>query len=322
VQRTFVVSEAFYGGIGSGSDVFDSPATVMLVQATLRDLGYYNGRIDGRLNAVTRSAIGMFQRDQRLRQTGFLDRSTLDRLGLISQGGGEVSAVNVISANAAIRPGNQLNIRIVTQGTSGLELFEDHFRQRDAIHVYVRGFRNAGFRSTSELNITLRPEEWQGVDRIVVHGTGNDIVIRSTDLRAGNAITAAQAAALEARITNLLQQYATALGVRYNRVTGQIEFSQRINYRENETELLFALNSAASTARLYTQLLRTSDDPQAIAGATDIFVAQTNAVERAISRTKSGRATNVTAGWRALQDDLRRLDDASTRNFQDRPGYQ
>jgi len=330
VTRSFVVNEAFYmddtpggGGVGGGDDVLSGPETIRQVQTALRDLGYYTGRIDGQLNAPTRSAIAVFQRDQRLGQTGFLDRETLDRLGLISQSGGEVNAVNVISADAAIHPGNQLHIRVVTQGANGLTLFEDHFRQRDTVHVYVRGFRTtSGPRATGEINVVLRPEDWTGVNRIVVHSAGNDIVIRATDVTAGaTPLTVQEAAALEARITRLLQQYAGTLGVRYNAFTGQLVFSSTLNYRENETELLFALNSAASTAKLYTQLLRTSTDAQALQGATDVYVAQANAVERAISRTKSGRATSVIAGWQALRDQFQRLDEASSNEFQGTPAY-
>ncbi len=319
VQRSFVVEDDFYGS--RNDDVFTSEQTITQVQAALRDRGYYTGRIDGRLTPATRQAITLFQRDQRLNQTGFLDQSTLERLGLISQSGSEVVPANVISADARIRSGNALNIHVVTTGATGMTVFEDHFKQRDAIHIYVRGFRNAaGPRATGELDVALTPEEWRGIDRIVVHGAGNDIVIRANEV-AGGSVTPQQAARLELAITRLLQQYASALGVRYVPGTGQLAFSQSLNYRENETELLFALNSAAATARLYTQLVRTSDDPQAIQGATDVFIAQANAVERAVSRTKSGRATNVIAGWQALRDDFKRLDDASSKDFQGTPAY-
>ena len=119
----------------------------------------------------------------------------------------------------------------------------------------------------------------------------------------------------------MLNDYARALGLRYNRFTGQIEFSQRMNYRENETELLFALNALASTSKLYTQLLKTSNDPQAIAGATDILVLQSKAVDRAVSRTKSGRAAQVAASWTNFRDDFARLEQMGGRNFNDLPGY-
>lgn len=320
LRRAVTVDDTFFGG-NSQDDVFDSPATITQAQIILRDLGYYTGRVDGRMSPATRASIAQFQRDQRLDQTGFLDRTTLDRLGLISQSGTEVSQVNVISANATVTTGDVLNLRIVAQGATGMTLFEDHFRQRDALHVYVRAFRNTtSVRTTNDINVTLRPEEWRGVTRIVVHGSGNDIVIRDTDLHGGNVITPQEAAVLEAQISGMLNDYARILGVRYNRLTGQLQFGA-LNYRENETELLFALNSLASTAKLYTQLIRTSNDPQAIAGATDIFVQQANAVDHAIARTKSGRAAGVANTWAQLRDEFQRLDDAGTNRFEDTPAY-
>lgn len=321
VARGFAVDETFWGGGGpQDDDVLDTPATISQVQTVLRDLGYYTGRIDGRMNPATRAAISAFQRDQRLTQTGFLDRTTLDRLGLISEGGAEVSTVNVISADAQIRTNNVLVLRIVTQGTTGMTLFEDHFRQRDTLHVYVRGIRGGNVRNANQLEVTLQTAEWQGVQRIVVHSAGNDIVIRAADLNAGG-LTPTEAAALEAQVATMLNSYAQALGLRYNRFTGQIEFSARMNYRENETELLFALNALASTSKLYTQLLRTSNDAQAIAGATDILVLQSKAVDRAVSRTKSGRAAQAAASWANLRDDFASLEEMGGRNFNDLPGY-
>jgi hypothetical protein len=44
------------------------------------------------------------------------------------------------------------------------------------------------------------------------------------------------------------------------------------NYRENEIELLFAHNSLAASARLYREMLMDTSDPQALMGATDLFV--------------------------------------------------
>jgi peptidoglycan hydrolase-like protein with peptidoglycan-binding domain len=300
VTRPFTVTSDFFGG----NDVIDTQQTVAQAQVTLRDLGYYNGRIDGRLTPVTRSAISAFQRDERIRETGFLDRVTLDRLGLISESGNEVSAVNVVSADARVRNNNGLDVRIVTQGANTLQLFEDHFRRGQTMHIYVRGFRSLGYRGgTDDITVSLTPEEWTGVNRIVVHGSGNDVIIRNTDVVTGDVLSAQQAASLERGISDLLNGYAQTLGVRYNRVTGQLQFNSW-NYRENEVELLFALNSLATTSRLYTQLVRTSNDPQAIAGATDVYAQNIRAVDRALDRTKAGRANAVRQGWQRLQPDL------------------
>ena len=312
VNRALTITQDFFGG----NDFFDSRETVRLAQIVLRDLGYYNAAINGNLSPVTRRAIEAFQREERITPTGYLDRATLERLGLVSESGSEVSAVNVISAQARVRNNDNLTVRIVTTGANNLQLFEDHFRRGNTMHIYVRGFGSYGYTGgTNELNVNLPANEWRGVERIVVHSTGNDIVIRQTDLASGDLMTWQEAAALENEITNIVNRYAQALGVRYNRVTGQLQFS-RWNYRENEVELLFALNSLGTTAQLYTRLLRTSNDPQAVKGASDVYVQQANIVERAFTRTRSGRANDVRPAWNALQNDLRRLAEGSSRDYQ------
>jgi hypothetical protein len=259
------------------------------------------------LTPATRAAIGLFQRDQRLRQTGFLDHDTLDRLGLIGQGGSEVTPVDVVRAEASTQ-GNQLRVRIATRNTAGMQLFEDHFRQRDALHIYVRGYRASGAGSQpSDLNVVLQPDEWQGLRRVVVHGSGENIVIRAEQFNAvGGALTPEEADRLEADISAMLTQYTRALGVRYNASTGQIVLG-RADYRENELELLFAINSLAASARLYSQIVRATTDPQAIAGAADVFVSQANQVDRVFARTRSGRATVAAERWQTLRDSFTRL---------------
>ena len=312
VNRAFSVGPDFYGS----QDMYDSADTVSQAQAALRDRGYYTGRIDGRLTPATRAAIAQFQRDLRLSATGYLDRDTLARLGLLSDSGGEVLPVNVISANANIETGGALAVRIVTQPTPGVRVFEDHFRFRDALHIYVRGFRaTAGQRPTGELMVRLTNEEWRGITSIVVHGSGNDIVIRATDV-GGGGYTADDAAVFEGKVSDLLAQYSRILGLRYDRFTGQLKFT-RTNYRENEVELLFALNSLASATRMYTQLLRTTEDRQAISGGTDMVVAQANALERSANRTRSPRAASVIAAWQAMRDDVRRLSSNGSRQLQE-----
>jgi peptidoglycan hydrolase-like protein with peptidoglycan-binding domain len=335
VGRSFVVPERFYmnepgnGGPlpGQGDDVFDTPGTVQQAQSVLRDLGYYSGGIDGRLTPATRAAIQLFQRDQRLRQTGFLDRETIDRLGLLGEGNQEVIGVNVISADAAMHGADQLHVRLSVQtNTGGWQVFEDHFRQRDAMHVYVRGIRPRGPATQAvqshDLNVVLNRTDFEGLNRIVVHGSGRDIVITREEFSAGgagSAMTPQEAAALEQQITRMLTDYSRALGVRYIPLTNQIILT-RANYRENEVELLFALNSLAATSRLYTQILKATVDPQALQGANDLFVAQANMVDRSLTRTRSGRAAIVARNWDAISGQFERLDNGSTdRDFQNRP---
>jgi peptidoglycan hydrolase-like protein with peptidoglycan-binding domain len=168
--------------LADGEDLFGSPATITQAQVVLRDLGYHAGAVDGRLTSVMRAAIVAFQRDERLARTGYLDRATLDRLGLIADGGDEVTGVSVASADAELHVGDTLHIRVEARNPLGLQLSEERFRRRDALHVYVRGARNLGaHEASSELDVTLGPDEWHGVSRIVVHGSDGEVVVELRD---------------------------------------------------------------------------------------------------------------------------------------------
>jgi hypothetical protein len=180
-------------------------------------------------------------------------------------------------------------------------VFENHFRQRDQLHVYVRGVRplrpSAQVLTTGEVDVVLNRSEFEGLNRIVIHGSGRDIAITSNEFDNGAArLTLEEAAALESQIARILGDYSRAIGVRYVTFTGQVVMTKG-NYRENEIELLFALNALSSAAKLYTQILRNTNDPQAIEGATDHYVAQANLVESAVKRTRSPRAAAATRAW-------------------------
>jgi len=77
-------SEAFYpydGPIYAFND-FDPDQAVANVQATLQQLGYYNGPINGLLDYATRVAIANYQRDHGLYATSTIDEPTLAALGM------------------------------------------------------------------------------------------------------------------------------------------------------------------------------------------------------------------------------------------------
>lgn len=316
LTRTVELPRNFNGS--SQSDYLDQRDFVILVQDVLQDLGYYTGRLDGQLSRPTRQAIAAFQRDQNMQATGILDRDTVARLGLIDSGNQQPIAVTAISADASIAGRDEMNVRIITRNTSSVVLTQEHFRQRDTMHIFVRGFK-AQFitnRGTNELNVKFSRQEWNGLNRIVVHSAGNDIVISSNEIGgSGGALTADEAAKLEKDLSTTLASYARAIRVKYVPLTGQLYFT-RANYRENEIELLFALNSVASNSRLYTQLLRNSDDKQAIAGATDLLVQQAKLVQRVLDRTRSNNAQIVARQWNDLRDTFAEMAQGGDVNIQ------
>jgi hypothetical protein len=55
---------------------------VMRAQVELENMGYYSGKVDGRLGARTHTAILLFQHDKGLAETGVLNEATLHALGI------------------------------------------------------------------------------------------------------------------------------------------------------------------------------------------------------------------------------------------------
>jgi len=52
------------------------------VQASLQEMGYYKGEVDGLLGPLTREALTSYQSDNGLYTTATIDEPTLDSLGL------------------------------------------------------------------------------------------------------------------------------------------------------------------------------------------------------------------------------------------------
>ncbi|MDE2227780.1 MAG: peptidoglycan-binding protein [Alphaproteobacteria bacterium] len=60
-------------------------AAVKQAQATLKQQGLYQGKVDGKLGPQTKAAIAAFQKQNGLKQTAHLDRATMSEL---KKGGG------------------------------------------------------------------------------------------------------------------------------------------------------------------------------------------------------------------------------------------
>ena len=168
--------------LADGEDHFGSPATVTNAQVVLRDLGYHTGAADGRLTSTMRATIAAFQRDERLARTGYLDRTTLGRLGLVDENGHEATGVSVATASASLHVGDALDVRVRARNPLGLRLSTVRFRRGDALHVYVRGSYDRDAPAASDwLDVTLDPDEWHGVSRVVVHGSDGEVAVEPRD---------------------------------------------------------------------------------------------------------------------------------------------
>ena len=56
----------------------------MRVQVELMRLGYYKGKIDGKMGPGTKEALRAFQRAEGLAVTGVMDNVTLAKLGIVN----------------------------------------------------------------------------------------------------------------------------------------------------------------------------------------------------------------------------------------------
>jgi peptidoglycan hydrolase-like protein with peptidoglycan-binding domain len=63
-----------------GSHASASSQDVMQAQTELKQMGLYNGQVDGKMGKQTKQALSKFQKQNGLRQTAQLDRQTKDRL--------------------------------------------------------------------------------------------------------------------------------------------------------------------------------------------------------------------------------------------------
>ncbi|MEO6871451.1 MAG: peptidoglycan-binding domain-containing protein [Chthoniobacterales bacterium] len=75
---------AYNGPIYVGQQAEPPDRVIADVQATLQDMGYYKGEVDGLLGPLTREALTGYQSDNGLYTTAAIDQPTLDSLGLSS----------------------------------------------------------------------------------------------------------------------------------------------------------------------------------------------------------------------------------------------
>ncbi len=89
-------------GISVSGDVYRTPSGFTLpsrdIQKALKNAGYYNGPIDGKVGSATRAAIKQFQEDQGLSADGVCGRRTWSKLSGFLDG-----ATAAASTQAAIK---------------------------------------------------------------------------------------------------------------------------------------------------------------------------------------------------------------------------
>jgi len=117
--------------------------------------------------------------------------------------------------------------------------------------------------------------------------------------------SAPSAVSLQQKAEDLLAEYQRLYGVR---MTGTgVEVDNAAQYREPEIELLFAIDSFANAAQLYTRLTATLHDRQSMRGATLAMAKQARRTDRVISTTNSRSADALAIRWDSLRLDVLKL---------------
>ena len=292
---------------------FTSFEALQFAQIALRDRGYYTGPINGQVNVATRDALRRYQRDHNLPVTGDLDVRTARDLGVASESGFESASIEISSARAerVDRDGIRVNMDVHTRG-SGWQVFVNRFVSGNTLHVYVRGVapRVPSGTATDHRQFSDTYNNMPNVTRVVFHGPQRDFPVDL--LGAGSGVgggTGTGAGAGNSRqilfLSNrLLQDYQRDVNVRGNR--GQIIFDTRRNFKQNEVELLFQLNSLQSAAELYNQIVTRVNDPETLKGAADSLLRQMRLTSR-IMRRGITLSSVVTNDWAQLRDEIGRI---------------
>jgi len=312
-----------------------SPEMVRRAQIALKEKGYYEGQVDGSMSPRTVSAIQVYQQENNLPQTGDLDPKTAASLGITGgnrprQAGqrtaqGESVLANVLSATAARTPDGAIQVLINTQAnTGGWRWFGEQVVNGDTLEVYARALPPTGpvtqALSRGRIEVIAR----DGVDyirRVIVHGSGGDINVPFGSRNdAGSGAPAAPAnrpapvrpavdsgagISLQRQAEELLAEYQNVVGVR---LTGTgVELDGRGQYQEPEIELLFALDSFANAAQLYSRLAASSLDREGLRASTLALARQARATDRVMTTTSSRSADAVARRWDAIRQEVLRL---------------
>jgi peptidoglycan hydrolase-like protein with peptidoglycan-binding domain len=308
-----------------------SPEMVRRAQSALKDQGYYEGEIDGTMNPRTSNALRTYQREHKLQETGDLDPQTAKSLGILgAPRAGERPAerqpaprressepsdsvmANVTSANAGRTADGAISVVLNTQAnTGGWRWFGGHVVNGDTLEVYARAVRPSGMVTQAltrgRIDLTVR-DGVEYVRRVVIHSAGPDQVIslvagpEDTTRTSGSAGLSAAADALERKAEDLLAEYQRVCGVR---MTGTgVELENASSYREPEIELLFAIDSFANAAQLYSRLANSLRDRESIRGATLSMARQARRTDRVMATTTSAAGRTLGARWDSIRQDV------------------
>ncbi|HEX5731343.1 MAG TPA: peptidoglycan-binding protein [Blastocatellia bacterium] len=320
-----------------------SAEMIRRAQVAMRHQGYYEGPLDGVMTPRTSNSLKTYQRENNLPQTGDLDPTTADKLGITkatpanarretrppqsqprpsgSAGASDpatddrVVLANVLSATANRVADGSLYILINTQAnTGGWRWFGEPVANGDTLEVYARAVKPDGMvtqaltRGRIELNVK------EGVDlvrRVVVHGAAGNITIPLGSTTRPSESSSSRASEPQSSPVSNIQRQAEQLLSDYKRQIGVRSSGSRTEidsrYGEPEIELLLALESFANAARHYNNLIPGIQDRQSARSATLSLAREARKTDRVITTTSSSLADSVNRGWDGIRLEVLKL---------------
>jgi hypothetical protein len=222
----------------------------------------------------------------------------------------------VLSATANRTGDGAIYVLISTQAnTGGWRWFGEQVVNGDTLEVYARAVKPTGMvtqvLTRGRIELTVRDGVGY-VRRVVIHSASGDQAIAlggrtdsGPDPSATTTGSGSSASGLQRKAEDLLAEYQRAYGVR---MTGSgFEVDNAAQYREAEIELLFAIDSFANAAQLYTRLATSLRDRQSMHGATLALARQARRTDRVITTTTSRGADSLAAKWDSVRQDVLRL---------------
>jgi peptidoglycan hydrolase-like protein with peptidoglycan-binding domain len=290
-------------------------------QVVLKEQGYFEGQADGAMTARTSAALKTYQREHNIAESGELDPQTAKSLGILGSPSSsdrgrdrvtgrdpvpETVMATVLSATTNRTGDGAILVVINTQAnTGGWKWFGEHVVNGDTLEVYARAIKPTGMvtqaltRGRIELNVK---EGVEFVRRVVVHSSGPDQTIMLGS-RTSSVPSGVSGTNLQRQAEDLLAEYQRVYGMRM--VGSSIELDRRTQYREQEIELLFAIDSFVNASQLYSRLITSLQDVQGQRGAALALARQARRADRVISTSQG--ANSIVTKWDGIRQDVLRL---------------
>jgi peptidoglycan hydrolase-like protein with peptidoglycan-binding domain len=297
-----------------------SPEMLRRAQNTLREQGYYEGDADGVMDSRTSDALRTYQREHNLPETGDLDPSTAEALGITN---GRRAAVPrtpasvpqatelayVLSATASRITGDSIRVLIDTQAnTAGWRWFGDHVVNGDTLEVYARAVRprtpSAQVLTRGRIDLVV-DDGVHYVTRVVVHGANgstNATLAPSSGPKRDNPT----GVDLQRQADYLLAETERALGVTIGN-SGQLTVDGAGRLGSDEVDLLFAMNGYAKAAQLYGAMAGSLGDPKSLRSAALALAREARLTDRVMTTSSSRAVASLASKWDAARQEVLRL---------------